>query len=308
MKRPLFLTLLLCLMLVSYTKSSLLFSLQDKGVKDRDKLEQLISDEINKKRSANGGLPALKLLDELSYIARQQADEFEQGGLRGHQGKEWGYCEQRVNAIFGWSAPLNQKPNSTTPSQDMMTDNSFDIDEEGHIDADELHWVIDGWMESPGHRQAILMNTTAQTGVGMSAKGTRIFQIFASLTAQRTKALEDIAKLAPDLFKEEAKALTAINKILALNEGAAVVRLSDVAKRSDKEKVRKKACEALYQLNKKIPAMKGVVPELIGFIEDETVGADAQKYLKALTGQGHGKDKNAWLKWWQTAKQNFSAK
>ena len=79
MKRPLFLTLLLCLMLVSYTKSSLLFSLQDKGVKDRDKLEQLISDEINKNRSANGGLPALKLLDELSYIARQQADEFEQG-------------------------------------------------------------------------------------------------------------------------------------------------------------------------------------------------------------------------------------
>ncbi len=281
---------------------------QDGGATpDLRKLEATIAAEINKKRVAQS-LAELKVVEELSYLARQQAEEFEQAGLRGHQGREWGFIEQRANALFGWTVPANQKPNSTQPAQDMMTDNSFDIDEAGHLSEGELSWVIDGWMGSAGHRQTIMMKTVVCTGVGISPKGTRIFQIFASLTPQRAKALEEIARHAEDLLKGETAAMSAIQKILALNEGAALVRLSEAARKSEHPRVRKKACEALFQLNKKIRAMKGVVPELMTFVEDETIGGDAQKCLQSLTGQSLGKDRAAWIQWWASARKNFSAK
>jgi len=280
--------------------------LQD-GESETHKLEKAIAAEINAKRK-DQGLTELKVLDELSYVARQQAEEFERGGLRGHQGREWGFVEERANALFGWSVPTNQKPNAQQPARDMMTDNSFDIDEEGHLGEGELRWVIEGWMNSRGHREAILMKTTVYTGVGISSKRTRIFQIFASLTAARAKALEEIARLASDLTKGEAEALAAIGKILALNEGAAVVRLAATAKTSKSVKVQKKACEAIFQLNKKIRGMKGAIPELIELLGVEAVGDEAVKHLRTLTGQSLAKDRSAWQEWWSSARKSYTAK
>ncbi|HLG42412.1 MAG TPA: CAP domain-containing protein [Planctomycetota bacterium] len=280
--------------------------LQDGG-SETEKLEKAVAAEINAKRKEQG-LTELKVFEELSYVARQQAEEFERQGIRGHQGREWGFVEERANALFGWSVPTNQKPDARQPAKDMMTDNSFDIDEEGHLGEGELRWVIEGWMNSRGHREAILMKTTVYTGVGISSKRTRIFQIFASLTAPRARALEEIARLAPDLDKGEADALAAVGKILALNEGAAVVRLAAVAKRSKSAKVQKKACEAVFQLNKKIRALKGAVPELIDLLEVEATGEDSLKHLRSLTGQSLGKDANAWREWWASARKGFTVK
>ena len=111
---------------------------------------------VNQHRASNG-LPALKSNWELSRVARYKSQDMADRGYFSHNSPTYGTPFQMLTA-FGLSyrtAGENIAYGQRTPKQ-----------------------VVDGWMNSPGHRANILNPSYTQLGVGYVSGGNYWTQLF----------------------------------------------------------------------------------------------------------------------------------
>lgn len=106
--------------------------------------EQQVVDLVNKERAAVG-LPALKVNSQLSAVAEKKAEDLRDKNYFDHQSQTYGspFDMMRQFGITYTAAGENIARGQKTPSE-----------------------VMNGWMNSPGHRANILNSSYTEIGVG----------------------------------------------------------------------------------------------------------------------------------------------
>jgi uncharacterized protein YkwD len=112
--------------------------------------EQQVVELVNQERLNNGGLPPLKHVSALSEAARYHAADLAQDNYFSHDtydgaGGTTFVCNtwQRIGTYYSGATGENIAAGYDTPA-----------------------WVMDGWMNSPGHRANILSATHREIGMG----------------------------------------------------------------------------------------------------------------------------------------------
>jgi len=114
--------------------------------------EQEVLRLINQIRLDNGLLP-LKRVDTLTSAARFHATDMSEEGYFSHTGHD------RINGELVESCPWNERIQTYYAGWNSISENiaaGFSTPQS----------VVDGWMNSPGHRQNILSSANWETGIG----------------------------------------------------------------------------------------------------------------------------------------------
>ena len=127
-------------------------------------VEQRVFDAINHERQAHG-LPALRWSNRIALQARYHSARMLAKGFFSHQDPKFGGTADRLSIVgIPWR---------------MCGENIFQ--EQGY--SDPVRAAVEGWMQSPGHRQNILTKRFTDTGIGvqLGKDGTYMMtQIFAA--------------------------------------------------------------------------------------------------------------------------------
>jgi uncharacterized protein YkwD len=123
--------------------------------------EEEVRREINAIRQERGLRP-LKANEELSRIARAYSRRMAREKFFGHTSPDGDTIGDRVRGRGIVYSVVGENLFSCTNSPDPVT------------------WAVDAWMESPGHRENVLYNSFAETGVGLWREGNEYFftQVF----------------------------------------------------------------------------------------------------------------------------------
>lgn len=246
---------------------------------------------VNKER-AQRGLKALKPLEELRFLGRVHAREWQALGGGGHESKLWGHVSDRGAVLFGWRP--SQWVLSNGANSHQICDNYFG----GGMSA---QGYVTGWMNSSGHKRAILWK--GNDYFGMSIAYGKAHLMFAGLPPKTRKKVVALQPLYEKLAGEEkaSKIKKILAKIVSVKEGSSSMRIAPLLLDSD-EKIRMTALKALVGLYKAVPHAKLIVYALVELgvtSPDEKLAKKAGEMLKKITKQKHT-DAEAWRKWWHT--------
>jgi uncharacterized protein YkwD len=125
-------------------------------------MEQRLEEAVNAIR-AQAGLPALQHSDMLARVSRAHSKNMARDQFRGHYDLAGRGAAERLNAAAIPYAAVGENVARST-----------------NYDGAALKAVIDGWMQSAGHRENILSPIFSTTGVGVEWDGTRFYctQVF----------------------------------------------------------------------------------------------------------------------------------
>ena len=113
-----------------------------------DQIEILVQQLINQKRE-DEQLPPLKHNEKLAQVARNYSRQMAENNFFSHTGIDGSTLEDRVKAggIIYWVVGENLFTTTNIPQP--------------------VEVAVDGWMQSPGHRENILRPVFRETGVGV---------------------------------------------------------------------------------------------------------------------------------------------
>jgi uncharacterized protein YkwD len=115
-------------------------------------MEQQITERVNDERRAEG-LDPLEHRDDLARVARDYSRLMMEEEFFAHEGPEGGTVADRVR---------EEGITFTAVGENLFTS-------EGPVDHVDV--AVEGWMQSPGHRENILRDMYTHTGVGMVLEG-----------------------------------------------------------------------------------------------------------------------------------------
>lgn len=155
---------------------------------DTKKLEQKIHELINKERTENGLTP-LKLNQKISDIARQHSQDMADRNYFEHDSPEGKSFEDRYKENnFNCEIVISES------STELITETANEITTEittetlyatgaenisfteGYTGEDTIaKTMVDGWMNSPGHRKNILTSYFESEGIGVVKTGNKVY-------------------------------------------------------------------------------------------------------------------------------------
>ena len=145
------------------------FDVTPPGPTDLSAVEKQVFDAINSIRQANG-LYALTTQAGLGGVARAHSEDMLARDYLSHVTPEGKNPGDRIAdagiAVTAWGENIAMSQGLTDP-----------------VDA-----IVQGWMDSPGHRENILRTTFTHTGVGVAQSGDTFYftQVFAALPAAKS--------------------------------------------------------------------------------------------------------------------------
>jgi uncharacterized protein YkwD len=134
---------------------------QNATVADEQAIERRIHEEVNAERAADG-LDRLSTDDDLQRVARNHSADMVADGYVGHESPDGVTPADRLSAA-GCSAGGENVAQS-------WIDEPVAVDGETIVAEDEeavAAHLVDRWMASPGHRENILRESFAESGVGV---------------------------------------------------------------------------------------------------------------------------------------------
>jgi len=128
---------------------------------DEAETERLVDEAVNDERTAEG-LDPLEPDDELQRVAREHSADMIDQGYVGHESPDGVTPADRLSEA-GCSAGGENVAQSWFGEPVDVDGERFVADDEAEL-ADHL---VDRWMDSPGHRENILRESFAESGVGV---------------------------------------------------------------------------------------------------------------------------------------------
>ncbi|MBL4846503.1 MAG: hypothetical protein JKY65_13330 [Planctomycetes bacterium] len=254
--------------------------------------------EIEVERQVNAirkqhGLVVLRPLEELRFLGRLHAREWDALGGGGHKSPLWGHVSDRAAVLYGWRPTQWVLTPAPAPDKHAICDNfrGGGSDARGYTDA---------WMASEGHKRAILWKSSRQIGMSLS-EGGMAHLMFGGIPTQTLRRLEALRPLYKRLANETkaTRLKKLLTRILKIREGSAFVRIAPLLFDSD-PKVRSLALKALDKLYRLVPKAKGplfAIVDLGVMSPDQELSKQARKVMKKLTRQKH-ETPAEWHAWW----------
>lgn len=133
----------------------------DQGV-NRSELEQLVHERVNEARAENG-LGPLSFDDGLREVARYHSRDMAENNYFSHTSPDGGTMTDRYDR-FGYECriPLGEYRYATGAENIFMYGSSAPSEEE------LAQMVVDGWMDSEGHRANIVDENHRRQGIGVA--------------------------------------------------------------------------------------------------------------------------------------------
>jgi uncharacterized protein YkwD len=128
------------------------------GERSIESMEQAVAQHVNEVRRAHDRLP-LEIDRTLSRVAREHACALARRGMLSHEGPSRQTVGDRVKAagrrfrMVGENLAWNQ--NAQDPASS----------------------AVNGWMQSPGHRENMLRSDFSETGIGICRRGSAYYFI-----------------------------------------------------------------------------------------------------------------------------------
>jgi uncharacterized protein YkwD len=270
----------------------------DEATRKEREIAQL-TNQVRKKQK----LSEMKYLDELAFIGREHAQHMDRTRQSNHKSKTWGYTADRVKEYYGWTPAI-----WTVPSTRKSRDNEIaDNEAVGPMQAATAQRLVDGWLNSPGHKAAMLSKGNVYTGVGMGTVHT--YFLFAALESKLSEKIDKLQDLYQKLKeKDEGKVLDTIKEISGLNEPSSSVPLAYLF-HSSNAKIRSAAVDAIISIHKGNPKAKSIIPIFFYSLNnpDRELRDKMQEYVHSITKQNHA-TLDAWLTWWDNEGKKFQPK
>jgi len=148
---------------------------QKSGI-DKSKLEKQVHQLTNQYRIQNG-LNALSWDDKLSNVARSHSQDMASRNYFSHEtpdgksptdrGISQGYKCQKVIGILIYSG-IAENIYQNNLYDKVWTTNGIPTSYDWNTLDELAHTTVDGWMDSPGHRENILTKTIDKEGIGVA--------------------------------------------------------------------------------------------------------------------------------------------
>lgn len=269
-------------------------------------LEKAVEERVGRVRAAHGK-GQVEALEELRFIGRAHARENVATKNRdGHLSRHFGYVSDRAAALYGWAPAKWSQPDGAFSEGYKIADNGGAVKE---MTPDG--WIDNGWMTSPGHRDAILNDGSRFIGMGLGGikNFTPAHLVFASMPKASYQRIQELQPLYAQLARvKKAELKQVLDAIVEKAEGSSFIRIAPLLKDPDRD-VRMAAIAALRRLQELAPKAKGPVFALLEFGVQGGLADTAQesaKALKALTGQVHTTPA-AWADWWAASWKAYNA-
>ena len=138
------------------------------------KLERMIHDRINRERRAHG-LKTLRWDDALTLVARTHSQDMAKRNYFSHNSPEGNGFSYRYRKS-GYVCGITVKNIMYTGAENIFQNNLYDsittINGERFYDWNSMEKIaettVEGWMNSPGHRENILTPHWEREGIGIS--------------------------------------------------------------------------------------------------------------------------------------------
>jgi len=134
---------------------------QNATAADEQAIERLIHEEVNEERAA-AGLDRLSTDDDLRRVARNHSADMVADGYVGHESPDGVTPADRLSAA-GCSAGGENVAQSWIDEPVAVDGETIVAENESEVAAH----LVDRWMASPGHRENILRESFAESGVGV---------------------------------------------------------------------------------------------------------------------------------------------
>jgi len=134
---------------------------QNATAADEQAIERLIHEEVNEERAA-AGLDRLSTDDDLQRVARNHSADMVADGYVGHESPDGVTPADRL-AAAGCRAGGENVAQSWIDEPVAVDGETIVAEDEAAVAAH----LVDRWMASPGHRENILRESFAESGVGV---------------------------------------------------------------------------------------------------------------------------------------------
>ena len=257
------------------------------------KVEKKVEERVQEIRRKEGR-PEVAPLEELRFLGRIHAREHSARKRFGHESNLWGYVSDRARILYGWRPVEWVLPAWADPPKHQICDN-------GANGGGTAANYIQGWMNSPLHKRAILWDKNRWIGMSIGGNGGMAHLVFAGLpsrTARRLQALQPAYKAL-----EEAESAAVVGRLLAqivsAKEGAAFIRIAPLLRDEDPE-IRILAVRGLLGIRAAVPQAFGPIFALVDLgttSEDPEVVKESLAALHKITGRKF-ETAGEWRAWW----------